>query len=213
MAVCGLTSIGAEQDQRDPMAVIERGASTVSRMIWRDRHGAMAREQLRPWLETGPTLSVGALLCLIAGFSLGRPWAPAGAQAHLRRLAADTGARRRSGAPTSAYPASTSKASTTTNHRHPSMPGQHPCSLRAPASSASGLRCCATRNPLSGRVAYQVRPKQQRAGASMLASMTGAPRSVTGSCSLRGCSIPAIRAPSTSPGAWRRNCRSEPEDA
>lgn len=39
------------------------------------------------------------------------------------------------------------------------------------------------------------------------------PRSVTGSYSLRGCSNPAIRAPSTSPGAWRGTRRSEPEDA
>jgi hypothetical protein len=37
--------------------------------------------------------------------------------------------------------------------------------------------------------------------------------SVTGSCSRRGCSTPAIRAPSTSPGVWRRIRRLEPEDA
>jgi len=73
-----------------------------SRMIWRDRHGSLATEQLRRWLEAWVGLPVGALFCLIAGVTLGRAWAPAAVRAHPRRLAAGAGVHRRSGTPTSA---------------------------------------------------------------------------------------------------------------
>lgn len=52
-------------------------------------------EQLSPWLERRVELPVGALVCVIAGPTRGRPWSAAAARATLRRLAVVAGVRRR----------------------------------------------------------------------------------------------------------------------
>ena len=72
--------------------LVRRGKGGRRREIGMDPWGW---EQLRPWLETRIELPVGALFCVIAGQSRGRPWARAAVRSHLRRLAARSGVRRR----------------------------------------------------------------------------------------------------------------------
>jgi site-specific recombinase XerD len=52
-------------------------------------------EHLRPWLARRVEMPVGTLFCVIDGQTRGRPWTPAAARNHLRRIAARAGARRR----------------------------------------------------------------------------------------------------------------------
>jgi site-specific recombinase XerD len=52
-------------------------------------------EQLRPWLEKRLELPVGALFCVISGPTRGRPCSSSGARAQLRRVAKQSGVRRR----------------------------------------------------------------------------------------------------------------------
>jgi site-specific recombinase XerD len=52
-------------------------------------------EQLRPWTRSRTTLTVGHLFCVIDGPTCGRPWAPGAVRTQLRRLAVQTGVRRR----------------------------------------------------------------------------------------------------------------------
>jgi site-specific recombinase XerD len=52
-------------------------------------------EQLRPWLEKRLELPVGALFCVISGPTRGRPCSSSGARAELRRVARQSGVRRR----------------------------------------------------------------------------------------------------------------------
>ena len=54
-----------------------------------------AWEQLDPWIALRATLPVGALFCILRGPTRGRPCAPAGVRAQLRRTAQAAGARRR----------------------------------------------------------------------------------------------------------------------
>ena len=72
--------------------LVRRGKGGRRREIGMDPWGW---EQLRPWLDARVDLPVGALFCVITGPTRGRPWAPAAVRAHLRRLAASTGVRRR----------------------------------------------------------------------------------------------------------------------
>jgi site-specific recombinase XerD len=51
-------------------------------------------EHLRPWLARRVEMPVGTLFCVIDGQTRGRPWTPAAARNHLRRIAARAGARR-----------------------------------------------------------------------------------------------------------------------
>jgi integrase/recombinase XerD len=50
---------------------------------------------LTPWLQLRTTMPVGALLCVIYGQTGGRPWTATAARAQLRRIAANSGVRRR----------------------------------------------------------------------------------------------------------------------
>jgi site-specific recombinase XerD len=52
-------------------------------------------DHLHPWLELRVAMPVGPLLCVIDGRTRGRPWASDAARAHLRRVAAKAGVRRR----------------------------------------------------------------------------------------------------------------------
>ena len=54
-----------------------------------------AWEQLEPWLAHRARLPVGALFCIVRGRTRGRPCAPAGVRAQLRRTAQAAGVRRR----------------------------------------------------------------------------------------------------------------------
>ena len=72
--------------------LVRRGKGGRRREIGMDPWGW---EQLRPWLNARLELPVGALFSVIAGSTRGRPWAPAAVRAHLRRLAANAGVRRR----------------------------------------------------------------------------------------------------------------------
>ncbi len=77
----------------------ERGAILVRcgkggkrREVGMDR---WAWEQLKPWLTVRASLPVGALFCILRGPTRGRPCAPAGIRAQLRRTAQTAGVRRR----------------------------------------------------------------------------------------------------------------------
>jgi site-specific recombinase XerD len=52
-------------------------------------------DQLRPWLARRIEMPVGTLFCVIDGQTRGRPWTPAAARNHLRRISAKAGVRRR----------------------------------------------------------------------------------------------------------------------
>jgi integrase/recombinase XerD len=52
-------------------------------------------EQLRPWLGRRIGMPVGTLFCVIDGQTRGRPWMPASARNHLRRIARKARVRRR----------------------------------------------------------------------------------------------------------------------
>ena len=54
-----------------------------------------AWEQLAPWLDVRVELPVGPLFCVVNGATRGRPWAAAAARSELRRVARETGVRRR----------------------------------------------------------------------------------------------------------------------
>jgi hypothetical protein len=52
-------------------------------------------DQLRPWLDRRVEMPVGTLFCVIDCQTRGRPWTPAAARNHLRRISAKAGVRRR----------------------------------------------------------------------------------------------------------------------
>jgi len=52
-------------------------------------------EQPQPWLAARVELPVGPLFCVIDGPTRGRPWSSAAVRCEFRRLAAQTGVRRR----------------------------------------------------------------------------------------------------------------------
>jgi site-specific recombinase XerD len=52
-------------------------------------------DQLQPWLARRLEMPVGTLFCVIDGQTRGRPWTPAAARNHLRRIAMKAGVRRR----------------------------------------------------------------------------------------------------------------------
>jgi site-specific recombinase XerD len=72
--------------------LVRRGKGGKRREVGMDRWGW---ELLRPWLEHREGLPLGALFCVIRGPTAGRPWSPACARAHLHRLCARAGVRRR----------------------------------------------------------------------------------------------------------------------
>src|ERR671918_954895 len=52
-------------------------------------------DQLQPWLARRLEMPVGTLFCVIDGQTRGRPWTPAAARNHLRRVSTKAGVRRR----------------------------------------------------------------------------------------------------------------------
>lgn len=52
-------------------------------------------QHLDAWLEIRVRMRIGALVCVIAGPTQGRPWSPSAARATLRQLAVTAGVRRR----------------------------------------------------------------------------------------------------------------------
>jgi hypothetical protein len=52
-------------------------------------------DQLLPWLARRVEMPVGTPFCVIDGQTRGRPWTPAAARNHLRRISAKAGVRRR----------------------------------------------------------------------------------------------------------------------
>jgi site-specific recombinase XerD len=72
--------------------LVRSGKGARRREIGMDPGG---REQLRPWLDARVELPVGPLSCIIDGPTRGRPWSTAGVRVEFRRLAAESGVRRR----------------------------------------------------------------------------------------------------------------------
>ncbi len=72
--------------------LVRRGKGGKRREVGMDQ---WAWNQLKPWLQLRTTLPVGALFCVMHGSTRGRPWSPAAARAHMQRVAASAGVRRR----------------------------------------------------------------------------------------------------------------------
>jgi site-specific recombinase XerD len=72
--------------------LVRQGKGGKRREVGTDAWGF---EQLRPWLARRVEMPVGTLFCVIDGQTRGRPWTPAAARNHLRRIAARAGVRRR----------------------------------------------------------------------------------------------------------------------
>ena len=72
--------------------LVRRGKAGKRREVGMDR---WAWQQLDPWIALRATLPVGALFCILRGPTRGRPCAPAGVRAQLRRTAQAAGVRRR----------------------------------------------------------------------------------------------------------------------
>jgi integrase len=72
--------------------LVRRGKGGKRREVGMDR---WAWDQLQPWLAVRASLPVGALFCVLRGPTRGRPCAPAGVRAQLRRTAQAAGVRRR----------------------------------------------------------------------------------------------------------------------
>ena len=51
--------------------------------------------ELRPWLEERQALPIGTVFPIVAGPTAGRSWCPSGARTALRRVADNSGVRRR----------------------------------------------------------------------------------------------------------------------
>jgi site-specific recombinase XerD len=72
--------------------LVRRGKGGKRREVGMDR---WAWDQFQPWLAVRASLPVGALFCVLRGPTRGRPCAPAGVRAQLRRTAQSAGVRRR----------------------------------------------------------------------------------------------------------------------
>ena len=72
--------------------LIRQGKGGKRREVGMDQWGF---DQLRPWLARRVGMPVGTLFCVIDGQTRGRPWTPAAARNHLRRIATKAGVRRR----------------------------------------------------------------------------------------------------------------------
>ena len=87
-----LALVEADLDQQRGAILVRRGKGGKRREVGMDR---WAWEQLEPWLTHRATLPVGPLFCVLRGPTRGRPCAPAGIRAQLRRTAQAAGVRRR----------------------------------------------------------------------------------------------------------------------
>lgn len=72
--------------------VVRQGKGDKRREVGMDDWGF---EQLQPWLARRLEMPVGTLFCVIDGQTRGRPWTPAAARNHLRRISTKAGVRRR----------------------------------------------------------------------------------------------------------------------
>jgi site-specific recombinase XerD len=79
-------------DARRGALLIRHGKGNKRREAGMDDWGF---EHLDAWLEHRVQMPVGPLFCVIDGSTRGRPWAATAARAELRRLATDSGVRRR----------------------------------------------------------------------------------------------------------------------
>ena len=82
----------ADLDARRGSCLVRRGKGGRRREVGMDD---WAWEQLAPWLQARVQLPVGPLFCVVNGPTRGRPWAAAAARTELRRVARETGVRRR----------------------------------------------------------------------------------------------------------------------
>ncbi len=87
-----LALVETDFDQPRGAITIRRGKGGKRREVGMDR---CAWGQLEPWLAHRATLPVGSLFCVLRGPTRGRPCAPAGIRAQLRRTAQAAGVRRR----------------------------------------------------------------------------------------------------------------------
>ncbi len=94
-------AIGLTETDLDPergSVLVRQGKGGKQREVGMDDWGF---GQLRPWLARRVEMPVGTLFCVIDGQTRGRPWTPAAARNHLRRIATKAGVRRRFAPPTS----------------------------------------------------------------------------------------------------------------
>jgi site-specific recombinase XerD len=79
-------------DPRRGSLLVRNGEGGRRREVGVDEWGW---EHVRPWLTARAELAVGPLFCIIDGPTRGRPWSGAAVRSELRRLAAQSGVRRR----------------------------------------------------------------------------------------------------------------------
>jgi site-specific recombinase XerD len=72
--------------------LVRQGKGGKRREVGMDNWGF---DQLQPWLARRLEMPVGTLFCVIDGQTRGRPWTPAAARNHLRRISTKAGVRRR----------------------------------------------------------------------------------------------------------------------
>ena len=82
----------ADLEPRRGSLLVRHGKGGKRREVGMDDWGW---EHVRRWLEHRVGLPVGPLFCVINGATAGRPWTSAGVRVQMRRLAAQTGVRRR----------------------------------------------------------------------------------------------------------------------
>ena len=93
LRICeALTLAEADLDARRGSMLVRRGKGGRRREVDMDD---WAWEQLEPWLQVRLKLPVGPLVCVVNGPTRGRPWAAAAARSELRRVARESGVRRR----------------------------------------------------------------------------------------------------------------------
>ena len=87
-----LSLMESDLDPARGAILIRRGKGGRRRQVGMDGWGW---DQLDRWLEVRVTMPVGALLCVLAGPTAGRPWSATAARGTLRNLAVSAGVRRR----------------------------------------------------------------------------------------------------------------------
>ena len=82
----------SDLDPAEGSVLVRHGKNGKRREVGMDAWGW---QQLEAWRTVRLDMRVGALLCVIAGPTQGRPWSATAARATRRRLAVDAGVRRR----------------------------------------------------------------------------------------------------------------------
>ena len=83
---------GPDLDPSRGSILVRQGKGGKRREVGMDDWGF---DQLQPWLMRRLEIPVGTLFCVIDGQTRGRPWTPAAARNHLRRISTKAGVRRR----------------------------------------------------------------------------------------------------------------------